>query len=46
MCRPRLLSKSFYRQMVQAARSGNQNIAEGSHAAVTLSQTELRLLGL
>lgn len=30
-------------QMVQAARSGRQNIAEGSRAAVTSSQTELRL---
>lgn len=31
-------------QMVQAARSGRQNIAEGSRAAATPSQTELRLL--
>ena len=30
-------------QMVQAARSGRQNIAEGSRAAGTSSQTELRL---
>jgi four helix bundle suffix protein len=30
-------------QMVQAARSGRQNIAEGSRAAATSSQTELRL---
>jgi four helix bundle suffix protein len=30
--------------MVQAARSGRQNIAEGSRAAATSSQTELRLL--
>lgn len=29
--------------MVQAARSGRQNIAEGSRAAATSSQTELRL---
>jgi len=29
-------------QMVQAARSGRQNIAEGSRAASTSSQTELR----
>jgi hypothetical protein len=29
-------------QMVQAARSGRQNIAEGSRAAATSSQTELR----
>jgi restriction system protein len=31
-------------QMVQAARSGRQNIAEGSRFAATSSQTELRLL--
>jgi len=31
-------------QMVQAARSGRQNIAEGSRAAAMSSQTELRLL--
>ena len=31
-------------QMVQAARSGRQNIAEGSRASATSSQTELRLL--
>jgi restriction system protein len=30
-------------QMVQAARSGRQNIAEGSRAAASSSQTELRL---
>jgi restriction system protein len=30
-------------QMVQAARSGRQNLAEGSRAAATSSQTELRL---
>ena len=29
--------------MVQAARSGRQNIAEGSRASATSSQTELRL---
>jgi four helix bundle suffix protein len=33
-------------QMVQAARSGRQNIAEGSRAAATSSQTELRLLNV
>jgi four helix bundle suffix protein len=33
-------------QMVQAARSGRQNIAEGSRAAATPSQTELRLLNV
>ena len=31
-------------QMVQAARSGRQNIAEGSRASATSSHTELRLL--
>lgn len=31
-------------QMVQAARSGRQNIAEGSRFAATSSQTELRLI--
>lgn len=31
-------------QMVQAARSGRQNIAEGSRFAATSSQTELRLV--
>ena len=30
-------------QMIQAARSGRQNIAEGSRAAAASSQTELRL---
>ncbi len=33
-------------QMVQAARSGRQNIAEGSRAAATTSQTELRLINV
>src|SRR5213593_2095648 len=33
-------------QMVQAVRSGRQNIAEGSRAAATSSQTELRLVGV
>lgn len=33
-------------QMVQAARSGRQNIAEGSRAAATSSQTEMRLLNV
>jgi restriction system protein len=32
--------------MVQAARSGRQNIAEGSRASGTSSQTELRLIGV
>src|SRR5687768_2854762 len=30
-------------QMVQAARSGKQNIAEGSKAAATSTETELKL---
>lgn len=33
-------------QMVQAARSGRQNIAEGSRAAAASSQTELRLVNV
>ena len=33
-------------QMVQAARSGVQNIAEGSSASVTSSRTELKLTGV
>lgn len=33
-------------QMVQAARSGNKNIAEGSRASATSSQTELRLVNV
>src|SRR5512133_1189249 len=33
-------------QMTQAARWGRQNIAEGSRAAATSSQTELRLLNV
>ncbi len=33
-------------QMVQAARSGRQNIAEGSRTSVTSSQTELRLVNV
>ena len=33
-------------QMVQAARSGGKNIAEGSRAAPTTSQTELRLVNV
>ncbi len=33
-------------QMVQAARTGRQNIAEGSRAAATSSQTELRLVNV
>ncbi len=32
--------------MVQAARSGRQNIAEGSRASTQSSQTELRLVGV
>lgn len=33
-------------QMVQAARSGRQNIGEGSRASATSSQTELRLVNV
>jgi restriction system protein len=33
-------------QMIQAARSGRQNIAEGSCASATSSQTELRLVNV
>ncbi len=33
-------------QMVQSARSGRQNIGEGSRAAATSSQTELRLVNV
>jgi four helix bundle suffix protein len=33
-------------QMVQAARSGGKNIAEGTRAAATTSQTELRLVNV
>jgi len=33
-------------QMVQAARSGVQNIVEGSRASATSSQTELRLVNV
>ena len=33
-------------QMIQAARSGKQNIAEGSAAATTSSETELKLMNV
>ena len=33
-------------QMVQAARSGRQNVAEGNRASATSSQTELRLMNV
>src|SRR5688500_8165259 len=33
-------------QMVQAARSGRQNIAEGSQASGTSKKTEIRLVGV
>jgi restriction system protein len=33
-------------QMVQAARSGKQNIAEGSMASATSKKTELKLIGV
>ena len=32
--------------MVQAARSGRQNIAEGSQASGTSKKTELKLIGV
>jgi four helix bundle suffix protein len=35
-----------YDQMVQAARSGRQNIAEGSMAAVTSRKAEIKLVGV
>ena len=35
-----------YDQMVQAARSGRQNIAEGSQASGTSKKTELKLVGV
>ena len=35
-----------YDQMVQAARSGKQNIIEGSEAAPTSSETEIKLLNV
>ncbi len=35
-----------YDQMVQAARSGKQNIAEGSMASGTSKKTELKLIGI
>ena len=35
-----------YDQMVQAARSGKQNIAEGSMASGTSKKTELKLMGV
>lgn len=39
-------SHRTYDQMVQAARSGRQNIAEGSQASGTSKKTELKLLGV
>lgn len=41
-------SKSYrtYDQMVQAARSGKQNIAEGCQASGTSKKTELKLIGV
>lgn len=46
-CERFLASKSrMSDQMVQAARSGRQNIAEGSRASATSSQTELRLINV
>lgn len=41
-------NKSYrtYDQMVQAARSGRQNIAEGSQASGTSKKTEIKLVGV
>lgn len=39
-------SSRTYDQMIQGARSGRQNIAEGSRAAASSSQTELRLVNV
>lgn len=39
-------SPRTYDQMVQAARSGRQNIAEGSQASGTSKKTELKLVGV
>ena len=33
-------------QMIQAARSGKQNIAEGSSASTTSSETEIKLINV
>lgn len=33
-------------QMIQAARSGKQNIAEGSSASATSSETEIKLINV
>jgi hypothetical protein len=38
--------KMGYDQMVQAARSGKQNIAEGSIASGTSRKTGLKLIGV
>lgn len=42
------INKSYrtYDQMVQAARSGRQNIAEGCQASGTSKKTELKLIGV
>ncbi len=50
-CRTYLTYKSnpSYRtvdQMIQAARSGRQNIAEGSQASATSKKTEIKLIGV
>ena len=44
----RFISKASrtHDQMVQAARSGKQNIAEGSMASATSKKTELKLVGV
>lgn len=38
--------KRGHDQMVQAARSGKQNIAKGSMASGTSKKTELKLIGM
>src|SRR3990167_6786525 len=40
------MSYKTYDQMVQAARSGRQNIAEGCQASGTSKKTELKLIGV
>ncbi|MEI8164797.1 MAG: four helix bundle suffix domain-containing protein [Chloroflexales bacterium] len=42
-CRQHIRSNRQVEQMVQAARSGRQNLAEGSERAATSSQTEMTL---
>jgi four helix bundle protein len=42
-CRAHVRSSRQIEQMVQAARSGRQNLAEGSERAATSTQTEIQL---